>query len=534
MMTRPGSPHIISTDTLYALRSAEAMYPSIIGIGNNLDLNIKKINTLGSVPLDDDNGALDTWALAARRVSVVNDDTSTKINIESAAYPNSNVAGINSRVVRFSSQRFLKVQEGREAEGDYKNIYGMQVKMTLPTVYSAKSLQVVTNNMLTNNGTESRANKTSLAPRNGTVTVQMPHPVVVTECVETSIPLHPDSAVTYMVHGQGRRDLTLANLNTLGALAEAASTSTLRSSDEIRYHAPVWKHSAAKGSPSLIGVFITDALTSSNSDTLSQIPNSTKNGSVVVMTCTISAFWESGQIHLRPTWSDEFVMTHLYAQSQSHNKRDISLNITDIYAVHDAQFHADISYHSTKWAEKDSFGSRWGRAAFPLTAMFALGLSKIPRVTARPLEQKGWDDSVYIKDLVWCLPPQVDSADASKIKFSVTSYGYGYGTRTTSIHLAMTVILTYCIITFMYITYTIITGSASTAWNSGIELVTLVLQSRKPAHLGHASVGIDSIKTFSEGVGVRVNTDDELELVFANDRDFHARKLRKIERNKEY
>lgn len=452
-----------------------------------------------------------------------------EINVTNGPYS----TGINSRVVRFSSQRFRKMQEGRETEGNYEDILGMQVKMTLPTVYSAIGLQIVTNNMLTNNGTESRANRTSLATRNGTVTVQLPHPVVITECVQTTIPLHPDSVVTYVVHDQERHGLTLANLSTLGALAETASTSTYRVSQK-RYHAPVWKHSTLAGSSSLIGVFITDKISPNNSDTLSQILSSTKNGSVVAMACTFRAFWESGQIQLRPLWSDEVTMTSSYAKSRSRNARDIYLNVTGIDAVSSAYFHWDMIRTPSVGAPTDAFGSTWGRATFPLCAMFALGLSKIPKVTAMWLDQKGWTDAYYIEDLVWRLPPQVDLDDVTKIKFSAISYGYGYGTRSTSVYLAMTVILTYCIITFMYITYTIVTGSASTAWNSGIELVTLALQSRKPDHLGHASVGIDSIKTFSEGVGIRVNADDELELVFANDRDCEMRRLRKVEKNKEY
>ncbi|KAF2993887.1 hypothetical protein E8E13_002302 [Curvularia kusanoi] len=118
--------------------------------------------------------------------------------------------------------------------------------------------------------------------------------------------------------------------------------------------------------------------------------------------------------------------------------------------------------------------------------------------------------------------------------FTNVEYGYGYGTRSTSIYLAMTVMTMYCAIIISYILYSIAAGSVSTAWGSGVELFALALQSRKPDHLGHTSVGIDSIKPFSEGVGIRVNQDDELEIVFANDRDFGTRGLRKINKNREY
>jgi hypothetical protein len=77
-------------------------------------------------------------------------------------------------------------------------------------------------------------------------------------------------------------------------------------------------------------------------------------------------------------------------------------------------------------------------------------------------------------------------------------------------------------------------GTSSIVRNSGIELVALALQSSRPDNLGHVGVGIDSIKTFSESVGIRVNTENELELVFAHDCDIEARGLREVQQNKEY
>lgn len=67
-----------------------------------------------------------------------------------------------------------------------------------------------------------------------------------------------------------------------------------------------------------------------------------------------------------------------------------------------------------------------------------------------------------------------------------------------------------------------------------MELVALALQSKKPDDLGHTSVGIDFLDTFDKSVGIRFNGDNELELVFAKDRDLESRDLRKIQRNKAY
>ena len=82
--------------------------------------------------------------------------------------------------------------------------------------------------------------------------------------------------------------------------------------------------------------------------------------------------------------------------------------------------------------------------------------------------------------------------------------------------------------------YTFATGSASTAWTSGVEILALALQSKRPDHLGHIGVGIDSTKTLGQAVGIRVNADNGVELVFAHDRDFNTRGLQKVKQNTEY
>jgi hypothetical protein len=121
--------------------------------------------------------------------------------------------------------------------------------------------------------------------------------------------------------------------------------------------------------------------------------------------------------------------------------------------------------------------------------------------------------------------------------------GYGYGATDTSIRLSVAVMLTYCIITIVYVSYIIITGHTSIAWDSATELIMLALQSKEPAGLGHISVGLDSMETFRKGVGIRVSTLDnditgqpveKLELVFEDDEEGKKRGLLKIERGKAY
>lgn len=125
------------------------------------------------------------------------------------------------------------------------------------------------------------------------------------------------------------------------------------------------------------------------------------------------------------------------------------------------------------------------------------------------------------------------TSDMTTLRYTNTQYRYGYGVRTTSSHLSMAVMSICCVISVLYPGYSFFTGLTSTAWSSVVELVAHALQSSKPSVLGDSSVGIDSVKTFSQSVGIRVNTDNELELVFADDRDSSMRTLRKTEHNKD-
>ena len=96
--------------------------------------------------------------------------------------------------------------------------------------------------------------------------------------------------------------------------------------------------------------------------------------------------------------------------------------------------------------------------------------------------------------------------------------GFSYGATTTYVLLSIAVITSYCLVTIAYVLYILVSGSVSTAWNSAIELVACALQSKRPGHLGHTSVGINSLEAMRQNVGIRVNAEEELELVFANDR----------------
>jgi len=112
--------------------------------------------------------------------------------------------------------------------------------------------------------------------------------------------------------------------------------------------------------------------------------------------------------------------------------------------------------------------------------------------------------------------------------------GYGYANWDSTVILSLVVLLLYCLVTVCYIVFTLVSGTCSTAWDSTSALVALALQSRKPDHLGHISVDVQSMATFREPVKIRVNEEGQVEMVFVYDKDGLSENWKKIEVNKEY
>jgi hypothetical protein len=129
---------------------------------------------------------------------------------------------------------------------------------------------------------------------------------------------------------------------------------------------------------------------------------------------------------------------------------------------------------------------------------------------------------------------QESSSDGAYFTYTNTQYGYGYGVGSTSITLPIMVLSIYSVIVILYLLYILITGSTSTVWNSAIEVIALALHSKSPDDLPNMTAGINCLGTFSQSVGIRVNAEKKLELVFANDSDRRMGDLQKIQKNKMY
>jgi hypothetical protein len=393
---------------------------------------------------------------------------------------------------------------------------------TLPSCFSAVSAELATR-LHYNYTYDGLGNRTTL--------VTTKPPVVSTHCWSSDIhggnfTAELDSKILYL-HDNRISLGVLFDVRTLvdrvsdfhgsGSAASAASRSdnAILPIDADVHFPPIWTASPEPGSHSLIGIFPFWKRDTSDqreepppslSWAMTKVDSKTRGKLLSIMVCNIRAYWNSGEIQLVETLRSSEVQTSALDVSELLHARPITLDVANIDTIWSPEFSRDL-YDIVSLPD------------MALSEFFAMAISAIP--LPNPI-------------LKIQMPPDYDEHNSTSLRYTTVLYGYGYGSRSTSVQLAMAVMLTYCVLTLSYIIYILITGSTSTAWNSAIELVTLALQSRKPDHLGNIGVGLDSVQTFKEGVGIRVNQDNELELVFAHDRDIDKKGLRKIERNKEY
>ncbi|KAJ8113466.1 hypothetical protein OPT61_g4409 [Boeremia exigua] len=326
---------------------------------------------------------------------------------------------------------------------------------------------------------------------NSTITVTAAHPVVGTQCWrKNSLKLDGSSELEYLQDDW----VSKGKLSQISAMLEVDSNTTnlnQTSQDQDVQFSSIWTKSPQPDSKSCIALFITwytqgignESTRTQRSQTLAQALEDSGT-TFDITTCTVNAFWRTDEMELIFTGGSAFVQTPPLSTNKKLGDRPIAINLENVHTLQDTTFNHLLDMHErTRNNVLDGVVPRiLGRG---LVVILANGKEYPSYFNSGPIFQTS------------------PEKNGTEFEFTTTNYGYGYGTS--------------------YVLYTIITGYVSTAWSSGIELVTLALQSKKPEHLGHTSVGIGSIKTLREGVGVRVNTDNELELVFGNDNVVYKR-----------
>jgi hypothetical protein len=357
---------------------------------------------------------------------------------------------------------------------------------------------------------------------NETHSISLPNPVTRVKCFCPTYEITDGDEVYYVM----KDGTSLGVLGNISSLTHRVKSSGVFSDEKnpaddsrFQHFDPIWLDSPEPHSPVSIAILLswmTNATELQPLDRLLAKANQLeKLYSLVFKTCSVSAYWNTMQASL--TWDKGRLMpadTRLISELELRDERSITMDTTGTHMLNDPNFAKILE-------DGPSAG---------LAVAFGLTISNIPSYDIPGYNHELSD--LHRKQ--WGYDSRTSNNTFKVAERQAVLYAYGYTTDSISVRLSLTVILAYCIITVAYLVYILITGSTSTAWNSAIELVALALQSRKPDYPGRTAVGIDSLDTFNQGVGIRVSSDNELELVFASDRDVDKRGLRKIEKNVAY
>ena len=375
--------------------------------------------------------------------------------------------------------------------------------VTVPTSLSARQL--------TYHLPDSGDNKTGwMLLANSSFTVRTLQPVVLTVCSPSSwagreeVQYFSDDGSTHELSTATKLYEEILKLNETGP----------RRIDFYGNFAPLWKVSPTSPA-SLLGVFL--STTNYTGDSFRKF----------FQVCTISSFWWTTEATTSPGvgWRPRTEVPESRKALARVDTRPIAIDLQDMPSLNSADA-LDI------WTNSGTIST------LGLGLAFATAISSLPG-SSRP--GRNYTSSSWRYDLANGYNRTVLIGSQAITSFNITSriYGYGYGATSTSLRLSVAVMIAYCITTFLYLVYIIVTGHTSVAWDSATELILLALQSKTPDHLGAISVGIDSVNTLRQSVGIRVSrnaetAEEKLELVFACDEDIAKRSLRKIERNKAY
>lgn len=291
----------------------------------------------------------------------------------------------------------------------------------------------------------------------------------------------------------------------------------------------------------------------------------------VVTACTIDTFWTHMWTNLSETSISSVELKHQTYQTTMDSFSDRTpLRIAPSWAKRIFLLGLPVLEATSAWDLSSQCADSWVSFSFSESysaAQYALALSYVPQepdtgglyayfnktfptganrwgitdqqhnvllsyIQDNHLLDKYESVTVQTNDTTW-----TDPSILSQFQYEQMTTGYGYDRTTTTVKLALAVILFYLTCVFTYLIYTIWTGYTATSWNSIGELVALALNSERPKGLDNTSVAIETLETFRKSVCVRANEAGSLELVFNAAGQLLPGQMQKYERveyNKNY
>jgi hypothetical protein len=268
-----------------------------------------------------------------------------------------------------------------------------------------------------------------------------------------------------------------------------------------------------------------------------------------LLTCSIEAAWQQAEYELQATANYPLFSTKPLKPPTGHPHTRIRIDQRWAHTLYDSrQMNMKYSYQFRDYYKDWENNEDPTTLEWYLAGLFALGLSELhPELHSY---RNNFTCDEYAQDFPGdgCTSPtqllpdtgcptdySMSNNECNQIHLTVRVQGFGYNIEHLPVRASIGILTAYCLLVGCYIfDVVIVTRSASTAWGSAAELVALALRSKDPQILGSTSVGLENKNTFSQPVGVRVNEEEELELIFMNDEKQVGRHLEIIEANKEY
>ncbi len=127
-----------------------------------------------------------------------------------------------------------------------------------------------------------------------------------------------------------------------------------------------------------------------------------------------------------------------------------------------------------------------------------------------------------------------DPASLAQIQARRYRHGYGYDSEPVTVRLSLVVLSIYAAATAIFFSYTLITGTTATSWDSISDLIALALNSQRPDTFKDTSVGISTLEIFRTPLGLRANQRGSVEMMFSAGKKEQPDPYSDVEANKKY
>jgi hypothetical protein len=246
-----------------------------------------------------------------------------------------------------------------------------------------------------------------------------------------------------------------------------------------------------------------------------------------VSSCVMKASWPMTRYSHTIDFTAGTVNTDL--QLQSHNFHSQTKQMDDFFPTF--KWHKPVLTINPEWVTNLRF-DMYQYQNDSITAIEAIGATFASRyytqflngigvigltlasLVANSMSSFGFHDPAAVVGPDSCLANDQYHTNAGCLSIRYYIDGKGYTLNTWAVILATTILILYCLITLVFIAFSLKLGISSTAWDSASEIAALALYSKVPESSWHMSAGLRTLNVYRKKVAMMENEDRNLELVF--------------------